>query len=283
MKKEIAISLGLFTMAILVDQLSKSWALSNLSVHFNKGIIFGFYSELPSSLRVISLCSFFGFIFFVYLILIYLLPSQLSRLKYGISLFTGGIFGNVLDKTFRGKAIDFIPFTQFGLNIQFNLADVIQWIGAAIIVYKVVVAEKIIWYPENQRGKFLVNPAEQIRFGLKFAAISICSFFLIGLFSFTFFRTSILENNLNNADALLSGFLLAYISLSLIFTLLVFFAGLIISHKTAGPLYAFELYVEDLLKGDRRDLVLRDGDNYRHLESIAQNLNQHFKKNDQAQ
>ena len=73
-------------------------------------------------------------------------------------------------------------------------------------------------------------------------------------------------------------FSLAYVCLSLTFSLIVFLVGLVISHKTAGPLYAFELYVEDLLKGNMRKLSLREGDNYKHLEKVADDLKKHFEK-----
>jgi signal peptidase II len=74
------------------------------------------------------------------------------------------------------------------------------------------------------------------------------------------------------------GFAISYVAITLFFTAISFFLGLLISQRTAGPLYAFEKYVEDLLKGDQRDLKLREGDNYKHLEKIASDLKNHFHK-----
>jgi signal peptidase II len=68
-------------------------------------------------------------------------------------------------------------------------------------------------------------------------------------------------------------------AISLIFTLLAFISGIILSNKSAGPLYAFEKYVEALLRGERKDLKLREGDNYQHLVEVANSLKNHFEKN----
>lgn len=283
MRKDFVYSLLIFSLCLVLDQVTKSWGLTSTTLQYNEGVIFGLYGDLSKTLRIITLCSIFGFLFFLYLILLYLLPAQLKQLKYGLSLLMGGIFGNVLDRTLWGKSIDFIPFSLADIHLVFNMADVFQWIGAAIIIYKVIKKEKVIWYPDNQRGKYLVNPREQILFSLKFSAIVLCSSLLLGIFCFTFFRTTLTDWGFRNHAQVLSSFTIAYTCLTLAFTMLVFFAGLIISHKSAGPLYAFELYVEDLLKGDRRKFILRDGDNYRHLESVADQLENHFSKTDKDQ
>ena len=60
--------------------------------------------------------------------------------------------------------------------------------------------------------------------------------------------------------------------------LIAFVAGVIISHKSAGPVYAFELYVSDLIRGKDRKLKLRDGDNYQHLEELADRLRAHMNR-----
>jgi signal peptidase II len=280
MKKDFFYSLLIFSLCLAIDQVTKSWGLTLETLHYNEGVIFGLYADLSKTLRIITLCSIFGFLFFIYLILLYLLPTQLKQLKYGLSLLMGGIFGNVLDRTLWGKSIDFIPLNLADIHLVFNFADVFQWVGAAIIIYKVIKKEKVIWYPDNQRGRYLINPKEQILFSVKFSAIALCSGLLLGIFSFTFFRTTLTDWGFRQYNQVLGSFAIAYICLTLAFTLLVFIAGLIISHKSSGPLYAFELYVEDLLKGERRKLVLRDGDNYRHLEQVADQLEQHFSKED---
>ena len=73
------------------------------------------------------------------------------------------------------------------------------------------------------------------------------------------------------------GFAISYLAITFLFSTISFFVGLLLSQRTAGPLYAFEKYVEDLLSGDDRDLKLREGDNFRYLEEVAANLKKHIK------
>ena len=49
-----------------------------------------------------------------------------------------------------------------------------------------------------------------------------------------------------------------------------------LSHRSSGPLYAFEQYLDNLIKGRDRKLVLWDSDNYEHLEKVADKLRVHF-------
>lgn len=266
--KQLGYGLLLFLACLILDQVTKGFSVSQATFAENPGFIFGLAQDLPASLRVIGLSSIFGFIFFVYLLFLYFLPVQLNKLKWGLSLLAGGIFGNVADRVYRGTSIDFIPLGWGETFITFNLADVFQWIGAGLILYNVVVHEQIIWYPENQRGRYLINPREQIRFALKMTLTAFCSSLLLGLFSSTFLRNTLVGLKVNSGPAI-TLFLLAYICLTLLFSILVFAAGIILSHKTAGPFFAFEQYVEDLLEGNERPFVLREGDNYRHLESVA--------------
>lgn len=279
MKKDFWISILCFILAIIIDQFSKQWGLSSENLHFNEGIAFGLYKDSPMLLRVITLCSMFGFLFFIYMVLNYLLSQKLMLLKIGMGLMTGGIAGNVIDKMIRGKTIDFIPMPlPSDHTLIFNIADVFQWIGVIFIAYKIITADRDIWFPDNQRGKYLVHPREQILFSFKFSAIAFCVSLLLGIFCYTFMRTTLVSAGSKSIDEMMAMFSIAYVSLTLTFSLIVFLVGLVISHKTAGPLYAFELYVEDLLQGKMRKLSLREGDNYKHLEKVADDLKQHFEK-----
>lgn len=273
------ISFAFFLVVIIIDQLTKHLAPESW-VTFNSGFIFGSMSDLPQSLRVVTLCSFGGFIFTFYIFLLAILPKQLLRLKIALGVFMGGVFGNVFDRVFLGKTIDFIPFTVFEYEVIFNLADVFQWLGAILIIYKLIKKEKIIWHPDNQRGRYLVLWHDQIYLASKIMLACLCCALLLGLFSYTFMR-SLLVYHATPEELLWSysfNFIFAFISLSLLFSVCIFAIGIYLSHRLSGPLYAFELYVEDLLKGKDRVLKLRESDQSKHLERIAADLRKHFDK-----
>jgi signal peptidase II len=60
--------------------------------------------------------------------------------------------------------------------------------------------------------------------------------------------------------------------------MLLFVVGRVLSHRTAGPLYAFERFLEDLLAGKHRELKLRSGDEFQHLEELSVRLTETFQK-----
>ena len=99
---------------------------------------------------------------------------------------------------------------------------------------------------------------------------------MLGLFSLSFLSLSLHANHLFNQSTVIA-FTVSFIAITVLFNILTFFAGIIISKRTAGPLYAFEKYVEELLSGEQKEkLKLREGDNYRHLEEVAENLRSHL-------
>jgi len=276
-KKGIILSLSLFILSLAVDFLWKMKMAGDLH-HINKGFIFGTLQDLPASLTLVTLSSMGGFLFFIYILLIIMLSPQLNVLKAGLGLLVGGILGNVIDRAIHGGTMDFIPLNLPYIGpIVFNPADAFQWIGAAIIAVKMLTNDDIIWYPENQRGFSLINSKEQIKFALKFAAISLCTCLVLGLFSLSYLTLTLQSMHIQSKSPAI-GFAISYVAITLFFTTLSFFYGLLISQRTAWPLYSFEKYVEDLLKGDQRDLKLREGDNYKHLEKIASDLKKHFHK-----
>jgi signal peptidase II len=252
----------------ILDQLTKYYYLKNGTVYYNSGVMFGLYDTISPFIRIVSLGSFFGFILSFFLFLIYVLPKRSFFFKNYLGLFVGGIFGNVVDRVRLGKTIDFINVNIF----SFNLADIAIWAGFILLSHAIFLKKETLWIKDNSRGQYLVNPTEQIRFAFKLAVIAFGSSLLLGLFSYAFFQPIFAENYINNGAKLLMLYTLSYFLITLTYMLLVFIGGLIISHRSAGPLYAFEKYVEDLIAGKDRKLNLRYGDNYQHLQKVADDL-----------
>ena len=58
------------------------------------------------------------------------------------SLVFGGLFGNLIDRIFRGYVIDFIDFYIFNYNYPvFNLADSFIFIGVILLLYSIYMGE----------------------------------------------------------------------------------------------------------------------------------------------
>ncbi|KUK13457.1 MAG: Lipoprotein signal peptidase [bacterium 42_11] len=131
--KEIGI---LFT-CIVLDRISKIWALRNLKggaypllppffklkLTFNEGSAFGvklFDGKLPwIALTAILITS------------LYLFQTRSQRYKLGRAMITGGALGNLIDRLLNGKVIDFISFYKWP---TFNLADTFITGGLILLI-----------------------------------------------------------------------------------------------------------------------------------------------------
>jgi signal peptidase II len=277
MNQRFFISALIVIATILSDQLTKMWGMTLPSLHYNQGFIMGLYAGLPDSIRIVALGCFAGLVFFIYIFLMYIIPLRAQLLKYGLSFLVGGMLGNVIDKIVYGKTIDFIPFNFFGINAVFNMADIFLWIGAALVLFIILGKEKLVWYPDSSRGNFLVIPREQYKVGLSFMLVSFCCSLILCIFSFSFFNTTV-SPFVEGKDHLMLTYFMTYSIITLLFCSMAFLAGIVIGHKSAGPVYAFELYVNDLIEGKDRKLTLREGDNYKNLEKVADRLREFAKR-----
>lgn len=271
MRKQILICLGIVLLVILLDQITKIFALNHFTVHRNYGVFLGFLSDSTTLFRVVTLSTFSAFLIFIYSVLIYLLPRQVFFLKVTLSVVLGGVLGNVIDRLTRSFTIDFLPVNIGSFNASYNVADIFLWFGTFYFIFAIFRHEDKIWHPDNSRNRYLVNPKEQLRLAFKFLLISFFTSVFLGVFCFSF-----LQSLLQLRGGAFYEFIIIYIILASLFSISTFLIGVIISHKSAGPLYAFELYVEKLLSGKDEKLSLRDGDNYKHLEKVADKLRNHF-------
>ncbi len=276
MKSRYLISISILVLALVIDYYTKQWGLTLPSLHYNEGFIMGAFAHLPDTIRVIALGSFSGIIFILYVLLMYVIPRRGQWLKFGLSFLVGGMLGNVTDKIVYGKTIDFIPFTVGKFHSYFNVADMFLWSGAIITLWMVFARDKLIWYPDSVRGNYFVRPKEQLKVSFNLGIVVFCCSMVLGIFAYSFISTT-LVGTVEEKNDIMNSFFFTYMALTGLLCLIAFVAGVIISHKSAGPVYAFELYVSDLMKGKDRKLRLREGDNFQHLEDLADKLRAHFK------
>lgn len=80
----------------------------------------------------------------LYIIKLVITPKDNSMFQTIIySLLISGILGNVIDRIFYGKVIDFLDFHIFSYNFPvFNFADTFIVIGAILLVVNIIRSEK---------------------------------------------------------------------------------------------------------------------------------------------
>lgn len=266
-----------------LDRLTKMWAmgLTNLKfygplglvLHHNHGAMLGLFSDAPPVIRIVSLATGGAFLLFFFIVIQYLLPIKSLILRSGMSMLLGGILGNVTDRILYGHVIDFIMFGSVeGATPAFNFADALQWVGYGMIVTALVRDGDILWPADNTRKTQWVNLKFQLRYCFILMAIGLGFATIAGVYSYTFLRVTILEFG-GNHPKILSNYLLpftvSFIIVSLAFAACLFLIGKFLSARVAGPVYAFERCLDDLLAGNPRPLRLRNGDEFKNLERIA--------------
>jgi signal peptidase II len=225
---------------------------------------------------VVSLSTGGAFLVFWYFILQWLIPTRSLVLRSGMSFLLGGILGNVTDRIIWGRVADFVVIsTKTFTSPAFNLADLLQWVGYIMIVYCLFKEGKALWPEQNARKVYLINPRFQLRYSIKLMSFGLFFAIISGTLSYTYLKVTITElvgmaPQIENK--FLINFIITHIIVSMIFSIVMFFVGLMLSHKAAGPLYAFERFLEDRLLGIDRSLKLRAGDEFRHLEELADRI-----------
>ncbi|HPI40741.1 MAG TPA: signal peptidase II [Pseudobdellovibrionaceae bacterium] len=279
-------------MVWVLDAATKNWALTiqqiisfgfiNLTLHLNPGAMLGLFIDLPKILRVVTLSTGGAFLLFVYAAIQYLLPSRLLPLRIGLSFLIGGILGNVTDRILWGHVVDFIYF-GFGKYASpiFNLADLFQWVGYGLIVFGSIKDRDLLWPEYDTRQRIWVNFTFQIKYSLMLVFIGLSLTVIYMVFSYTYLKVSLIEfvgNNPYTLNKFLVPFLYTYGLVCLIFCGILFFLGRFISHRIAGPMFAFEKFLTNLVSGNPTPMRLRSKDEFRHFEDLANAVYKHYKE-----
>ena len=142
--KTTRMSLLISAVIVLLDQVSKAWALRDLAdgriIHviwtmqlnltYNRGMAFSRGTGIGPIIGVVGLVV-------VALLLLSLRRADNALTRVATGLIIGGAIGNILDRLFRGSGwmrgavIDFIDFQWWPV---FNIADMAIMIGAATMV-----------------------------------------------------------------------------------------------------------------------------------------------------
>lgn len=294
-KRDWLIVIGSVFVVWFIDQATKAWAVGNLSalefhgplglvLHRNPGAILGTFSDLPPLLRVVSLSTGGAFLIFIFGTFQYFIPQRFFTLRVGMSLLLGGILGNVTDRIISGSVVDFIVLGSSQYHSPaFNFADAIQWVGYAMVVYTLVRYGNQLWPSANERKRVWILPNFQLKYCFMLVFIGFGFSLIAGVFSYTYLMVTINDLVVGPSRLVENRFLIPFLEIygliSLGFMIVLFLLGRLLSHRTAGPLYAFEKFLDDILHGKDRELKLRAGDEFKHLEDLAEDIRKRLRHN----
>ncbi len=279
--------IAVLLLVIFFDQYTKNIAQSKpetwygpihwILIH-NHGAMLGLFSNLTIFLRVVTLSTAGFFILSIYFFLQYIIPNKVMPLRYGLSFLVGGIIGNVLDRTIYGYVIDFISIQVFGWHSPiWNVADMIQWVGYFMISYALIKFGHLFWPDKNSRKGLFVNKSFQINFMAFFISVGLFLSLISFVFSYTYLKLSLKEiagSNIELIDKYAVSFIFSFLTLLAVFAMTLYVIAKRVSHRIAGPVFAFERYIKFTLEANEGNpqpapLKLRAGDNFRHLEKTA--------------
>lgn len=158
MKKKICI---ISLIGFLIDQITKVIVLYNMAPFTSKVLVKDFFEltfvkNTGGAWGILS--NNLIFLVLISSVALYILYKYISKennisfimtLSYGFLI--GGIFGNLVDRLFRGYVIDFLHFYLFGYNYPvFNIADVLIVVGIILMVIEVIRSE--IYEFKSRRG-----------------------------------------------------------------------------------------------------------------------------------
>lgn len=279
------------------DRVTKVWALDLTSIesfgflhfylHYNPGAMLGLFSNLPPFLRVVSLSTAGAFLVCIYGLIQFLLPIKTLKLRTGLSIVLGGILGNVTDRIIYGHVVDFIVLGSEGYATPvFNIADALQWFGYALILIAVFKEGDLIWPENNSRKRYWVMREFQLKVCAVLLSVGLGISLVTMVFSYTYLRVTMIElvgSNQAILDKFLDPFAGVFALVCIGFSLGLFTVGKVLSHKMAGPMYAFERHVTELMEKvdnlkEVRPLRLRSRDEFRHLEELAEQIQSTLEK-----
>jgi signal peptidase II len=269
-----------------IDQITKWWAEGlqgvdfygpvGFALHHNHGAMLGLFSTLPAVLRIVTLSTSGAFLVFVFVFIQYLIQQRSLMLRVGLSVLLGGILGNVTDRIVYGYVVDFILLgSRNTFSPAFNLADALQWVGYLFCAVAIVRESEHFWPESNERKQLWVNMRFQLRYTLTLMGIGFGFALIAGVYSYTFIRVTIIELVGPHAIPLnqyLIPFVISFLFVSITYGGILFLVGRTLSARMAGPIYAFEKWLDDLSSGRPRALKFREGDEFKHLEQLAERV-----------
>ena len=292
-KNFTASSIVLATAVVAIDQylktqisfgafnLSRSWIV--LTPHFNEGVLGGMFSDLDPWIIRIFFSVLFGFIALLTSLFLYFIRHKdIPKLKYGVVLYVSGILGNVWDRAASGRITDFLVLNLPVLrHYAFNFADLVLIGGLMLMVYSLIRDHRRIWFEQNQRKSLLIEPRFQFGFSAFLVFMGAMNAFIVAIYSFTFLKvylgtTAVVPAGVNVSEDYLIGFTVIEVG----FLLITVGVGLIFSHRMAGPIYAFERYIDRIFgqSGTSGEVFrLRNMDYFKSLERTAQQIVERFK------
>jgi signal peptidase II len=278
----------LFIIVLIPDQVSKFFiSLSNFSLNTEYFSLFSweddsFFLNLISGLpRIVT--QVFSSIIIAYLsllllgVLYFFKNKNLFYIKCGVTILFLSFISNFIDMAYKSSITLIIHFKP--LPLSGNIASVFKYLGVVLIIFGTITHWRELTGKDSRRKTFLINNNYQLKTSLFFALALVVQGMTFTLFSYFYFNNFTFNFNLGNSDDISLPYLFGILVILILFTLVSFFACIIYTQKTVGPLVAFERFIDDLLAGKDAQMYMRDGDHLQDLKRLSEKLKKGIKEN----
>jgi lipoprotein signal peptidase len=277
----------IFLILVVVDQVSKRWAISfnnDVSLGFihiglsRLGTVFGAIDQSKLILRVIHYTTFLGPLLLLYFFFSFqfLAVDKSRKLSVFLAIWMAGIVGSILDRIIYGPVIDFIRM-NVGMELTFNLSTLMIIVGSIGFIYEVI-KNKEEYLFSNKRKLRLLQAGLQYDYVGKIIFVCLFLCLTVAIFSFTFMKFYISEYGINLQSQILKLYLTQIAIISVLYLMIIVLMAFHFSNRFVGPLYGFEKYIEKLEAGDMdATFRVRENDHHKNLEAVADTIKKHWK------
>jgi len=144
-------------LVVLLDRATKSVVARNISLHDgiqvipgffrithveNRGAAFGLFADSPAQWKIAMLVLFSIVALVVVSALLWRNSHSMATTGIGLALILGGALGNLWDRVFNGRVVDFLLFYVGQYQWPaFNVADSAIVVGAGLLVIEILFAK----------------------------------------------------------------------------------------------------------------------------------------------
>lgn len=277
----------LFLVLVLIDQLSKKWALhlkEDVSLglmHFgwsHLGPVFNAIQSKNLLLRTIHYTTFLGPLLLLYFFFSFqfLTVEKSKQLNTFLAIWMAGIVGNILDRIFYGTTISPMVL-HIGKDIPFSISSIMMILGGVGFVTHIYKNREDYVF-SNKRKMRLLQAGLQYDYVGKILFVCVFLCITVSIFSYTFMKFYLAEYNMALQSDVLKLYLTQMAIISGLYLLIIVLMGFHFSNRFIGPIYGFEKYIEKLENGDMNATFrVRENDHHKNLEAVADKIKAHWK------
>lgn len=276
------VSILIFVVIVALDMLTKKMAMGWTIPRSFLGFEFALFSKPEahagdphSVIRVVHYATFLGPLLLVYF---FLLSQMVKKATYRyfhpwLTLWVAGLVANVFDRMFYGQVLHWIK----GLGVTFNLASIAVTMGIVMCLIQAYKHRGEVFAFYWQRKMKMTHPKFQSFYILNVVAISCFLAISLFVFAYTFMKFYMFQYGIIIPKPMLRMFLIEFGLIVAIFMGILLLMGMYYSSKIAGPLYAFQNYIEKLKNGEDAVFTLREDDELKELEEVAKDIRENWR------